>query len=547
MQKVQAGFNKFLESKKAFWVVLVLIFIAARLAVWFYPYDSDHWIFYYVGKTIAHGGLLYVNAWDHKPPIIFEFNALMSLLFGGNLILHRIFLTFLTILDTFLFYKLAKIFAKVRNLGKNSAVKIARISLLLYVFWRNLAQFASSGNNCENFGLIFLLLMLLAFFKWREGGKIDLAKLKFWKFIGNWKLEIGNWGWLFLSGVCLSILFYLKENFALLSLPIMVEIFLISYKSLKKFVVNYLVFGLPFLLQTAFWILYFKAHNALNDFWVAAVSFSSKYAKSTWSGDVSPHKIFFLIIAPFFIALAIFAVYLVKDIKKIKSDMFYRFILVGSLSSIAAGFGVGSFYPYYFLIGMPFFILVFAYAGNVFLNPLLRHPEESKDLSHKSTVKDSSLVLKKSLRMTAILVLLGGMLASFAISNKELLNFFSGPDKADLNQYQEIADYIKAHSKPSDKIEAYTYGATLYRMAERDAGSRYISASVLLLDTRDNYGFHLDDTFISDLNKSKPKYWIISKDPNNVYYQNKKIILYMLNHYRIEKEIGNYMVLRLKS
>ena len=32
-----------------------------------------------------------------------------------------------------------------------------------------------------------------------------------------------------------------------------------------------------------------------------------------------------------------------------------------------------------------------------------------------------------------------------------------------------------------------------------------------------------------------------------VYYQNKKIILYMLNHYRIEKEIGNYMVLRLKS
>ncbi len=552
MQKVQAGFNKFLESKKAFWVVLVLIFIAARLAVWFYPYDSDHWIFYYVGKTIAHGGLLYVNAWDHKPPIIFEFNALMSLLFGGNLILHRIFLTFLTILDTFLFYKLAKIFAKVRNLGKNSAVKIARISLLLYVFWRNLAQFASSGNNCENFGLIFLLLMLLAFFKWAsdsrhrtahslssrakrseaEGslqnkrGKRSLHSQPALSAVERGRNNNGiieNYAWLFLSGICLSILFYLKENFALLSLPIMVEIFLISYKSLKKFVVNYLVFGLPFLLQTAFWILYFKAHNALNDFWVAAVSFSSKYAKSTWSGDVSPHKIFFLIIAPFFIALAIFAVYLVKDIKKIKSDMFYRFILVGSLSSIAAGFGVGSFYPYYFLIGMPFFILVFAYAGNVFLK----------------------LSMLKNL--VIVLILLAMMLISFGISNKELLNFFSGPNKADLNQYQEIANYIKAHSKPSDKIEAYTYGATLYRMAERDAGSRYISASVLLLDTRDNYGFHLDDTFIGDLNKSKPKYWIISKDPNNVYYQNKKIILYMLNHYRIEKEIGNYMVLRLKS
>ncbi len=538
MKRIQIGFNKFLENKEAFWITLILVFIVVRLAVWLYPYDSDHWIFYYVGKTIAHGGLLYVNAWDHKPPLIFEFNALMSLIFGGSLVLHRIFLTVLAVFDAFLFYKLATLFSK--NFFKENAVKIARISLLLYVFWRNLSQFASSGNNTENFGLIFLILMLLAFFKWYSAIKNQTSDNK------NFKFQISNLGWLFLSGVCLSILFYLKENFSLLSLPIMVEIFLLSYKSIKKFVVNYLVFGLPFLLQTAFWILYFKSHNALNDFWVAAVSFSSKYAKSALSGDVSPHTVFILIIAPFFVPLAIFAVYMLRDFRKITSDVFYRFVLIGSIAAMAACVGVGSFYPYYFLIGMPFFILVFAYGGNVFLNPLARHPEESKDLSRKSAVKDSSLVLQKPLRMTSIAILLAGMLISFGMSNKELMNSFSGPAKADLDQYQKIADYIKANSNPNDKIEAYTYGAVLYRMAERDAGSRYISASVLLLDTRDNYGFHLDDTFISDMEKSKAKYWIISKDPNNVYYQNKKIILYMLNHYRLDKEFGNYMVLKRK-
>ncbi len=569
MKRIQIGFNKFLENKEAFWITLILVFIVVRLAVWLYPYDSDHWIFYYVGKTIAHGGLLYVNAWDHKPPLIFEFNALMSLIFGGSLVLHRIFLTVLAVFDAFLFYKLATLFSK--NFFKENAVKIARISLLLYVFWRNLSQFASSGNNTENFGLIFLILMLLAFFKWYSTIKNQTSDNKNFKFRspvvpapdrvegkapagiqkdsngidsrlrGNDKLV-----YLFLSGVCLSILFYLKENFSLLSLPIMVEIFLLSYKSIKKFVVNYLVFGLPFLLQTAFWILYFKSHNALNDFWVAAVSFSSKYAKSALSGDVSPHTVFILIIAPFFVPLAIFAVYMLRDFRKITSDVFYRFVLIGSIAAMAACVGVGSFYPYYFLIGMPFFILVFAYGGNVFLNPLARHPEESKDLSRKSAVKDSSLVLQKPLRMTSIAILLAGMLISFGMSNKELMNSFSGPAKADLDQYQKIADYIKANSNPNDKIEAYTYGAVLYRMAERDAGSRYISASVLLLDTRDNYGFHLDDTFISDMEKSKAKYWIISKDPNNVYYQNKKIILYMLNHYRLDKEFGNYMVLKRK-
>lgn len=499
MQKIENLINKFLGTKRAFWVFLILLFVFARLAVWFYPYDSDHWVFYYVGKAIANGQLLYVDAWDHKPPLIFEFNAFLHLLFGGNLVLHRIFLTLLAILDIFLFYKLAGVFSK--EFFKENAERITRAALILYVFFRNLSQFASSGNNTENIGLIFLLLMFLAFFKFYKDKKLS---------------------YLFLSGVCLSVLFYLKGNFLVLSLPILIEILLLSYKSIKKFFVNYIVFGAPLIIQTAFWLLYFKLNGALNDFFVATFLFSSRYAKSAWNFDVSPRTIFVFIVLPLFVPLLFFTIKYLFDIKKIKSVMLYRFVLFALLAGLFAGFGVGTFYPYYFLIGLPIFILVFIYGGNL-------------------------LKVSKDINLLLLLVLFAGMAFSAAISYKQFLNSFTGPAKAELNEYQQIADYVKANTSEDDKIIAYTYGAVLYRMAERDSGSRFISASVLLLDERDNYGFHLSDTFISDVERSKPKYWIVAKDNDTLYTQNKKVFLYILNNSSIEKEFDNYMVLRNKN
>jgi len=362
--------------------------------------------------------------------------------------------------------------------------------------------------------------------------------LNHWKFNGNWKLEIGNLKHLFLSGVCLSVLFYLKPNFSLLSIPILIEIFILSYRSIKKFVLNYLIFGIPFLLQTAFWVIYFNSQNALKDFWVASFAFSSAYAKSTWSGNVSPQKVFVLMLLPLIIPLVIFGYRFLKDFKKVNKNQYYRVLFFMFLSSLMFGFAIGSFYPYYFLILLPTFILVITY-GTCKDCPCIRQGQSL--LSKKS---DSSISVGMTL---SILILLAGMIVSLGISTKQLLNSFKGSAKSQLNEYQQIADYIKENSDSTDKIVFYDYGAVMYRMAERDSGSRFISASVLLLDTRDNYGFNLDDTFISDIEKSKPKYWIISKDENNLYYQNKRVILYMLNNYRVEKEFDNYTVWKNKD
>src|SRR5437879_2888159 len=78
---------------RRFWWWLGALFVICRLAVWLFPVDSDHWIFYYVGHRWFSGAQLYVGAWDHKAPLIYAFNGVLGALFGNNLAWHRVLLT----------------------------------------------------------------------------------------------------------------------------------------------------------------------------------------------------------------------------------------------------------------------------------------------------------------------------------------------------------------------------------------------------------------------------------------------------------------------
>lgn len=480
---------------------MISIFVVARLATWFYPFDSDHWIFWYIGKKIVDGGLPYISAWDHKPPLIFYFNALMHFLFGGNLALHRIFLTLLTILDIYLFWKLALTFSN--KINKEKAHILAKMGLVFYVFFRNLSQFTSSGNNTENFGLIFLILTFLLFFEYQE-------KRKLWL--------------LFASGICLSFLFFLKGNFLILALPIFVEILIENYKNIKNLLLKLGVFILPLILHSLFWIFYFKLKGIFRDFLIGSFLFNSEYVKAAWRGRVSANRLFFVWIQlSLFIPLFPFLVNLFKEYKKVFKDKIYRFLFFSLFGSIFFILGTGSFYSYYSLILMPFFSLLLIYNYEILL----------------------SWRNKKALALTLLLLL--GAIFSWVISMKQFYNYFCGDVKADFEEKKRIAQYIKENSSPKDKIEAYDYGAVFYRLAQRDSGSRFISASVLLLDEREKFGFDFTSIFISELEKSKPKFFIILKEESQLYYQNKRVIDYMNSFYKISREFDNFLVLERRG
>ncbi len=57
--------------KNHFLAILVFVSVIPRLSVWFYTLNSDHLLFFFVGREIANGSFLYLDVWDHKPPLFF--------------------------------------------------------------------------------------------------------------------------------------------------------------------------------------------------------------------------------------------------------------------------------------------------------------------------------------------------------------------------------------------------------------------------------------------------------------------------------------------
>jgi len=500
--KLKSFFLKVLNNPKYFWSLVVLVYIVARIGTWIYPFDSDHWIFYYVGKIWAQGGTLYVAAWDHKPPLIFAANGLMYLVFGGNLVLHRLWLTLLSIIDIALFWQLAKmVLPDILKKAKGEVVSVAtKVSLLLYVLWRNLSQFTSSGNNTENLGLIFFIGMLLSYLSFRKDKK--------W-----WKMLI--------SGTCFSMLFFLKGNFLLLGVPLGILLLIDNWHAIRKFFGYGVLFVVPLILQASFWAYYFTSKGAFNDFLVASFQFSAKYSSSAWQGGLSNMTTFYILVAMASPLVIIGPALFVLDIWNNRTKEYLFWALMAVFGSVAF-FAVGVPYLYYFEIMMPVYVLV--------ATALLFRADKRP----------------KVLYYGYVLAFLAAILLNFGFSTYQIRNTVTGRVKVEADEYRQIAEYVRDHTAPTDKVFAYDYGATFYRLAERDSGSRFVSASVLLLENRDNYGLHFDDKFISDMERSLTKYVVVYTDRETLYYDNKPIVEYFDSHYTAEKSIGKFTILRRK-
>ncbi len=496
LDSIKQQVSKFWSNPIAYWSLIIFTFVVCRLGTWLYPFDSDHWIFFYVGKNWLHGGSLYVTAWDHKPPVIFLLNGLMSLL-GDSIVVHRVLLTAFALIDIYLFWLLAKKLAP--KLIPQKTELFTKLSLLIYVFWRNLSQFTSSGNNNENFGLVLYLGMLLGYFSFREDRK--------W-----WKLA--------LSGCCFAVLFFMKGNFLLLAAPIGIMLLVDYWRELQKFIGYALAFGLPLIIAAGAWAIYFIGKGTLNEFIFASFTFSAKYSTSAWKGDLSNLGIFYVLVA--FAAPLILVVPLIFIARswRLRDNHEYLYFSLTFIFGSSAFFAVGVPYLYYFQILMPAYAIAAAYL-------LLMAAQ-----------------WRKPLGFFFIGVFVFGAAINIGYSSFEMVRGFVGRTHAEALEYQQIAKYVDDNTTPNDKVFAADYGATFYQLARRDSGSRFISASVLLLDYRDGYGFDLDGKFVADMERSQAKYVVVYKDREGLYYKNRPMVNYFDTHYHSEKSFETFEVLR---
>lgn len=491
------------ESTWRYWFIVAVVFAFSRLATWGYPFDSDHWIFFYVGNEwIAQSGQLYVDAWDHKPPLIFLVNGFMAVLFGENIYLHRVWLTALALIDTFLFYKVSQkivptLLARVNStLNPQTAVKL---TLLLYVFLRNLSQFAVNGNTTENIGLIFLLAMILGYLMFSQSGN--------------------NW-WMFLSGFFAANIFWLKGNLILLAGVIGLVLIIHLWGQTKNLFKSIFAFISPILIVSIFWVIYFLAQGTFEDFIIGSFTFSAKYASSAWAGQVSSNILLLLTTLALLGPALIFFAFFMKDVRKQLSSESFQIVTFSFLVGLVLIGAVGSFYSYYLLIIMPFIIIIVMYVFFRF---------ES---------------LKKVWKIVLTLILISTVVVNTAISLRFLANNFYGNTQQEALDYNQAAEFIRENSEPSDTLFTYDYGATFYQLSGRESASRFISASHLLLDYRDGFGFGFNDIFIEEMEDNNARFVILNDASRDLYLSNKPLEEYILNNFEPLAKFGAIEVLQ---
>ena len=494
--------NKFIQKligdKKFFWSFLILFYILIRVPVWLYPIDSDHWIFSTIGQWWVTGkGVLYVDFWDHKPPVIFLINGLISLFTGGDVWLFRLMLTVINIVEIYLFYILVKKISQ-QFLPKFNPYLLP-ISLL-YAVIRNFSQIASSGNNTENFGVILFILsyiQLLNFFDVNSKNKFRPVLL---------------------IGVCFSLIFWLKANMSLLFLPIFISIIYNLYtiwnsgQRVRSFELFTILF-LPWVVLSSLIIIYFVSLGYLSELWIGSFGFSAKYVQAGFKGALSDTKIFLLILLPLFLTLVMPMINWLIRLKKKDLNKTESLIFFGALISLFYLGISGTYYPYYLLICLPV-LLIFGVIGHI--------------------------NLKNSFQKISSVIIILGLFISGIISYKQPLNFFYGENANLQNEYYQVANYIKTNTKKDETIFTYIYGATLYGLSERKPATKYMSASFMLLDYREKLDFGINQMVINDLsNEKSPRLIIMYKDKNpktSLYATNRPVQDYLLKNYsKVEK------------
>jgi 4-amino-4-deoxy-L-arabinose transferase-like glycosyltransferase len=483
-----------------FWLIAALVFAVSRIATWAFPFDSDHWIFFYVGKHWALGQTLYIDMWDHKAPLIFGYNAILYKLFGDNIVLHRIAFTVIALAAIYIFYKTALLLYK--TLKISNAEWIARLSTLLFAFLANLSEFTNSGNNNENVGIVVLLLSLWTYLLYRR----NPAKSQ---------------GYLLASGAFAGMLFFLKGNFAVLLIPILFDLYILHRRQWAKIISSYALFVVTPALMALTWAQYFVDQGSFKEYIVASFTFNSKYIRALGWDLHSPGLVIFLGIL--FLLFVFFAQSLVRAIRE-----FWQpprelpfFVPIMAVSVILFMLLLGTFYPHYYLMAIPYLCLVFG------------------------TTTSANFKKKK---LPKVMLLIGILAILYIISLKQLYNSFSGSVQVEAKNQQLAASYVADHTKPNEKFFAYVYGATMYQLAGRDSGARFISASHPLIDYKYDFGYNFNARFITDMESNETKYVVISSDPNDLYRkQNPVLMRYFNKNYAYETSVGGFDILKRRT
>lgn len=456
------------EHRETYLAALLLLVVTAvvlyvRIRLLAVPLERDEGEFAYMGQLLLNGTPPYLHAYTMKLPGVSVVYALFMLLFGQTATALHLGLLLVNACGSFLLYLLAK-----RLLGTNAALYSCSAYLLLSLSQSVYGLFA----HATHFVVLFVLAGCVLLLRSLDARRIAL---------------------LFPAGLCFGLAVTMKQHAILLVLFAM--LFCLwrwrrdstdsNRQRSSGACIILLAAGVcvPYLLI----ILHSWGTGTLGIFWFWTVRYAREYISSqtpaTGMANLGTSLgIMMQVQWPFLLLAAIGAGMLLKQKKADKNTIFISGLLLFSFLAISLGL---IFRRHYFILLLPALSLLVGITARTAADWRSRTP---------------------------VVPLLIAAAAAFGIYQEQLYYFQLSPLQASRASYDEnpfpealqIADYIKKHTSPDDRIAVLGSEPEIYFYADRPSATGHIYMYGLM--ENQPYAKMMQLQLIREIEGSRPKY-----------------------------------------
>ncbi len=483
-ETLSSGISRFWRCGRIVWQAALILLVCLLLLLAFVPIRRNYYpsfdssIFSYIGQQILKGRLPYVDAWDHKPPLIFYLDAFGLWLANGHLI-------GIWLLELVALFSGGLVFFRV--LRKFFSESVALSVVLLGILHQ--ARLFDFGNYTEEFSLWFQLLALGLAFSSRFRSRPGLEAL--------------------LSGLLCGLAFTCKQNTIGAWIAIILMNFLAALittnrsEALRAFFRKGAFFFTGFFLINFIWAGYFAIEGILKEYWDTAFVYNfiytQKSGESRWATGLTtlaflPSLSLFLMLAFLSWPLALIKQggQLLREVPAGRVAWFERnrllvwALLALPIELVLAGLS-GMNYQHYFILCLPAACVLAAWLAAMAADWLNRRGLR--------TVFANGLVL-----------------AVFWLGSLTLIPVYQdnyAPRLPSANT--KTADFLLANTDVSDAVQLWGGSLAPYVMAERASPSRYFNVRPLYLFA----GYMQPEQwtrFRQDLESDLPKMVVYMKD-----------------------------------
>ena len=467
------------------------------------PLERDLTTYAYISHHILNGEKLYTELWDHKPPGIYAAYMMAELLWGYDprgIVYLGIVFSLVSLVFLFAF------------LNRITDRKTAILGSAFWVFASNSILIHANQPNVETFMNAFTLMALWFLALWNGRRK----------------------EFLFFSGSCFAIATWFKMN-AVFSMAMVCLYLVISrreYNQVQDFKERGLtlsVFLSPLFLLWVGTFSYFNLRGRLYDFWEAVFYFNSYYSgnvlKNIWTFFGSPDKLFHVCLSDIWILVLLSMAWLGTGQRQYGSltRPFFILLLMGLFVEVAS---TGISEPHYYQLLLPVFCILPA----LFFHDVIERA--GSPTSKRLKIFLSSLTLVPLLIMSSQQILFLTM-TPFEISEKKYGDQFIKPF--------EVAREIKKMTGPSQKI--YEWGAEtgIYYYSKRSSAADIFYIYPLLKGPKEER-MKKSQRVYEQVSSARPELFIY-----NQYYEKSFFSEFIQENYKLEKQMGSYLIFRAKK